>query len=111
LAKRRWVKVPLTNYYTTLPSPTNDLSQLLHPVQFAGSMNPLPKSVIELMTNRKLFTGAPISYGSNNVQAKDVPAYAASNLGILGDLYKLLDGQRSPAESAVNSINPITAIK
>jgi hypothetical protein len=109
--KESGVKVPKTDYYTTLPSPTNDLSQLLHPVQFAGSMNPLPKSVIELMTNRKLFTGAPISYGSNNVQAKDVPAYAASNLGILGDLYKLLDGQRSPAESAVNSINPITAIK
>jgi hypothetical protein len=97
-------------YYTTMPSPTADLGQLLHPVQFAGSLNPLPKSIIELMTNRKLFTGAPISYGSNSVQAKDLPAYAASNMGILGDLYKLLNGNRTPMESLVNSGNPITRI-
>jgi hypothetical protein len=97
-------------YYTTMPSPTNDLGQLLHPVEFAGSLNPLPKSIIELMTNRKLFTGAPISYGSNSVQAKDLPEYTASSLGILGDLYKLLDGKRTFKESLVNSGNPITRI-
>jgi hypothetical protein len=107
-----WLPIPekAKNYYTTLPSPTNDLGQLLHPLELAGSMNPLPKSIIELMTNRKLFTGAPISYGSNSVQAKDLPAYAASNLGILGDLYKLLSGQRTPTESLINSGNPITRI-
>jgi hypothetical protein len=109
--KEGGIKVPKANYYTTMPSPTNDLGQLLHPLQFAGSLNPLPKSIIELMTNHKLFTGAPISYGSNSVQAKDIPAYTASNLGILGDLYKLLDGERTPTESLINSANPITRIK
>jgi hypothetical protein len=97
-------------YYTTDPTPVNDLNQLLHPVQFMGSLNPVPKSAIELATNRKLFTGNPISYGSNTVQGKDVPAYVASNLGIFGDLYKLLSGQRTTGEALVNNFNPISRI-
>jgi hypothetical protein len=97
-------------YYTTTPSPVNDLNQLLHPLSFLGSMSPAPKMATELATNHQFFNGQPISYGGGGVQGKDVPAYLAKNMGILGDLYKLLEGKRSPKESVINSFNPITRI-
>jgi hypothetical protein len=98
------------DYYTTVPSPVNDVEMLGHWGQFLGSLNPALKMGAEMTTNKKFYTGKPISYGSNNVQAKDVPQYLASNLGIGGNIYDLLSGRKTPTESAVNLFKTMTKI-
>jgi hypothetical protein len=98
------------DYYTTVPSPVNDVEMLGHPGQFLGSLNPALKMGAEMTANKKFYTGKPISYGSNSVQAKDVPQYLASNLGIGGNIYDLLSGRKTPTESAVNLFKTMTKI-
>jgi hypothetical protein len=98
------------DYYTTVPSPVNDVEMLGHPGQFLGSLNPALKIGLESMANKKFYTGKPISYGSNSVQAKDVPQYLASNLGIGGNIYDLVSGRKTPTESAVNFFKTMTKI-
>jgi hypothetical protein len=98
------------DYYTTVPSPVNDVEMLGHPGQFLGSLNPALKMGLESMANKKFYTGKPISYGSNSVQAKDVPQYLASNLGIGGNIYDLVSGRKTPTESAVNFFKTMTKI-
>ena len=98
------------DYYTTVPSPVNDVEMLGHPGQFLGSLNPALKMGAEMTANKKFYTGKPISYGSNSVQAKDVPQYLASNLGIGGNIYDLVSGRKTPTESAVNFFKTMTKI-
>jgi hypothetical protein len=98
------------DYYTTVPSPVNDVEMLGHPGQFLGSLNPALKMGLESIANKKFYTGKPISYGSNSVQAKDVPQYLASNLGIGGNIYDLVSGRKTPTESAVNFFKTMTKI-
>jgi hypothetical protein len=107
--KKSGIKVN-KDYYTTIPSPTNDLEMLGHPSQFLGSMNPALKMLGEMTMNKKFYTGKPISYGSNSLQSKDVPQYLASNLGIGGNIYDLLSGRKGAGESLVNLFNPVTKI-
>jgi hypothetical protein len=64
----------------------------------------------ETSLNRKFYTGKPISYGSDELQAEDVPQYVASNMGIFGNLYDLLSGRKGAGESAFNLFNPVTKI-
>lgn len=104
------IKVPGMNYYTSLPSPTSDLEMLLNPRQALGSLNPVIKIPIELATNKKLYTGSPISYGSDTVKPEDLPAYFAQNFGIAGNAYDALSGKQTILESLTNLINPITRI-
>jgi hypothetical protein len=98
------------DYYTTVPSPVNDLEMMGNPAQFLGSLNPALKMGGELSLNKKFYTGKPISYGSDNVQSKDVPQYLASNLGIGGNIYDLVSGRKTPTESAVNFFKTMTKI-
>jgi hypothetical protein len=98
------------DYYTSVPSPVNDLETLANPGQFLGSLNPALKMYGEMSLNKKFYTGKPISYGSDELQAEDVPQYVASNLGIGGNLYDLLSGRKGVGESAFNLFNPVTKI-
>lgn len=83
-------KIPFMNNYVGLPSPTDDLKQFMHPLQFLSSVNPAIRIPIEMATNRQLYTGNPISYGSNTLQAKDIPSYVAKNFGIAGNVNDLI---------------------
>lgn len=78
-------KLPFMDRYTSVPSPTDDLKQIMHPVQFLSSLTPAIRMPIEMATNRQLYTGNPISYGKNTLQAADVPNYVAKNFGIAGN--------------------------
>ena len=104
--KESGIKIPFTNRYTQIPSPSNDLNSLLDPLSMLGSLNPAIKMPLEAVTNRKLLTGQPISYGEDKVQAEDLPAYTFSNLGILNDLYKASTGEKSVGESLLNLLKP-----
>lgn len=108
--KEYGIKVPGFNYYTSLPSPTADLEMLVNPRQALGSLNPMFKIPIELATNTKLFTGNPISYGSNDVKPEDIPEYLAQNFGITGNIYDAASGKKNIIEALVNLLNPISKI-
>lgn len=97
-------------YYTQNSSPVLDLNNVLNPTQELGSMNPTAKMILEMALNRQFFTGSPISYGSNTVQAKDVPSYLAKNFGIAGNLYDMLSGKKSPALTGVNLLHSVTKV-
>jgi hypothetical protein len=60
--------------------------------------------------NKKFFTGAPISYGSQQVQPSDLPSYLASNLGIGGNIYDFLSGKKGAGESLVNLLGSISKV-
>lgn len=108
-------KLPFMDWYTSVASPTDDLKQFMHPEQFLGSMNPLPKMILESAFNKELYTGNPISYGSKTVQPKDIPAYVAKNFGITGTFSDLLQSfagtnNKTPAEVVDNYANPMSKI-
>jgi hypothetical protein len=108
--KQTGIKVPGTNYYKSVPSPVNDLGQLANPREFLGSMTPAAKMPIEMLMNKKFFTGKPISYGSDNLKAEDLAQYLASNLGIGGNAYDSFSGRKTVGESLINLFGSISKI-
>jgi hypothetical protein len=105
--KENGIKIPFTNYYTSLPFPTSDLQTVLNPLSELGSMNPAIKVPIELQTNKQLFNGSPISYGSQTVKPEDLPRYLMSQLGGK-DIYNMASGNKSVLETLANLVNPIS---
>lgn len=97
-------------YYTTYPTPVTDLGLPLNPSQLMGSLTPSVKMPIEMALNKKFFTGKPISYGSSSLQPKDVPSYVASNLGIGGNMFDAVGGNKTPLESLVNFFHSISKV-
>lgn len=97
-------------YYTSIPSPVNDLEMLTNPRNVLSSIHPAAQMGIELPMNQTLFTGDPISYGSDNVQEEDILRYLASKLGVAKNIYQSVDGSKTPGESLVNFFNPITKV-
>jgi hypothetical protein len=97
--------------YTNIPSPVNDLKLVENPMQFLGGLNPALKIGMETGTNKQFYTGKPISYGSDGVQAKDLPYYLSHNLGIGGNAYDLGSGKDSILEFIANLIKPTTKVK
>lgn len=104
------IKIPGTNYYTSLPSPTEDLNTLLNPMSLIGSMAPVPKIALETYMNKQFFTGKPITYGQNSVDPADLPGYLSKQFGVTGNIYDAVSGKRSPGEALVNYLNPIYGI-
>lgn len=109
------IKLPFLDYYTTLPSPTDDLKQLGNPLGLISSLNPVAKMGIEMAANKNLYTGKPISYGEQKIQAKDIPAYVAKNFGVAGDIGSLVgsmfgQGNKTPTEILTNYLNPESKI-
>jgi hypothetical protein len=98
------------DYYTTLPSPTNDLSTVLNPMDSLGSLTPAIKMPIEMKTNKSLFTGNPISYGSNELQNEDMLSYIMSNLGIGNNVYQGVTGDKSAFEKIMSVIKPVSRV-
>lgn len=98
------------DYYTSIPNPSSDLEMLTNPRSFLGSLNPGIKMPLEMAMNKKMYTGKPISYGSDDMQAEDILSYLASNLGIGGSAYDAFSGKKTAGESLMNFFNPITKI-
>lgn len=109
--KQAGIKIPGTNSYTSLPSPTDDLNQVLNPLSLESSMNPAIKSLLELSLNKQFFTKKPISYGTDTVQAKDVPNYLAHQLGIFGNIADIMSGKKSVGKAVGDSIFPTYGIQ
>jgi hypothetical protein len=109
--KESGIKLPGTDYYTSLPSPTKDLNLLLNPLSFLSSISPVPKMGTEIAMNRKFFTQKPISYGEDSTQVEDLPEYFAKNFGITGNLWDAATGKKGIGESLVNSVNPIYGVQ
>lgn len=107
---RGYIKIPNSNYFTSLPNPVTDLNTVLNPLSMLGSTNPAAQIPIETYMNKTMFTGKPISYGSPTVQPQDIPAYLASKSGIGGNIYDAVTGKKSIAESLMNLLNPISKI-
>lgn len=108
--KETGVKIPFANAYTSVPSPTNDLNTVLNPLSIMSSSNPALKIPLEVYMNQKMYTKKPISYGSDNIQAEDLPDYLASNTGIGNNIYQMLKGEKSVPESILNIFKPVTKI-
>lgn len=108
--KEGGVKIPKSNYYKSIPSPVMDLKQLLNPREFASGTTPAIKMPIELLMNKKFYTGKPISYGEDNVQAEDLLQYIISNMGIGGNAYDAASGKKGVGESIINLFSPISKI-
>jgi hypothetical protein len=98
------------NNYAGVPNPSSDLEMLTNPAQFLGSLNPAIKMTAEMALNKKFFTGKPISYGSDSLQAADVPSYLAGNMGIGGNMYDWATGKKGNMESLINLLKPISKI-
>ena len=109
--KNSGIKIPFTDYYTTVPSPTQDLEMLMNPRQFASSVTPALKIPTEIMFNEKIFNGSPISYGSENMQGQDLLPYLISNTGIGKNAYDAFSGERSIGESIMNLLKPVSKIR
>jgi hypothetical protein len=105
------LKVPNSNHYTTYPNPVSDLNTLINPTSLISSTAPAIKVPIEMMTNRKLFTGQPISYGSDKVKPEDLPEYFASQTGIGKNIYDMLSGNKGVGESLINLFRPVSEIR
>lgn len=98
-------------YYTSLPSSTNELGSMIDPLSYLGSMAPVPRMLIEGQMNKTMFTGAPISYGENDVQSKDIPGYLARNFGITNNIQEVATGEKTFGEFLHNLLNPIYEVK
>jgi hypothetical protein len=96
--------------YTTVPAPANDLEILSDPLSFLGSTNPALKMPLEMKTNKKLYTGKPISYGSNELQPEDIIPYLMSNLGVGKNAYDVASGDSSLLEAIANMIKSTSKI-
>lgn len=100
------------DYYTGLPSPTHDLGMLLNPKQLLSSTTPALRMPLEVAYNKKTFTGNPISYGSDNVQAEDMLGYIMSNLGVGNNAYKAFtDEETSTFEHIMGMLKPVSKIR
>lgn len=99
-----------TEFYTTLPSPTNDLTTVLNPLDAMGSLTPAAKMPIEMKTNKNLFTGKPISYGSDTIQGDDMLGYILSNLGVGNNIYQGATGDKTLLEKILSVIKPISRV-
>lgn len=97
--------------YMSIPSPTNDLTLVNNPASFLGSTNPALKMTGEMALNKKFFTGAPISYGSDDVMPEDIIPYLMSNLGVGNDMYKASTGETSIAEFLANLFKSTTEVR
>ena len=106
------IKIPKTDYYLGVQSPTNDLEMLFNQRNVASSLHPLIASYFELLTNKKLYTGNPISYGEKDVQPEDLPRYIASKLGVVGKTYNTLtsDDPKEFLENLTKFFLPISKI-
>ena len=110
--KESGIKIPGTDYYTSLPSPTHDLNLIASPGNFVGGMlgstAPWLKMPLEYTANRNLYTGQPLTYGQNEASPEDLPAYLAKNFGITGNIYDAATGKKSIGESIINYIKNIS---
>jgi hypothetical protein len=103
------IKIPGTDYYTSLPSPTDDLNTLLNPLSLLGSMAPVPKMLLETQQNKQFFNDRPITYGQDTVDPADLPEYFAKQFGVTGNVYDAVSGKKTPGEALINYLNPIYA--
>jgi hypothetical protein len=99
------------DYYTGLPSPTHDLGMLLNPKQFLSSSTPAIKMPLETSFNRKIYTGNPISYSSDNVQSEDMLDYIMSNLGVGNNAYQAATGDKTTFENIMGMLRPVSKIR
>lgn len=109
--KESGIKIPGTDYYTGLPSPTHDLGMLLEPKQLLSSTTPAIKMPLETSFNRKIYTGNPISYGSKDVQSEDMLEYIISNLGVGNNAYQAATGDKSVLENIMGMLRPISKVR
>jgi hypothetical protein len=98
-------------YYTGVPSSTHELGSMTDPLSYLSSIAPVPQMAIEGKMNKTMFTGAPISYGEDSVQAKDIPSYLASKFGITNNIKEVATGEKTFGEFLHNLLNPITEVK
>ena len=100
------------DYYTGLPSPTHDLETLVNPRSFLSSATPALKMPLEIMMNKKMYTGNPISYGSDEVQGEDMLDYIMSNLGVGNNAYKAAtDSEKTTFENIMGMLRPVSKIR
>lgn len=99
-------------YYSGLPSPTNDLNTVLGlGTPLISSMNPLAGGIIETNMNKNLFTKNPITYGQDEMAPEDFPRYLASKLGIVDNISDAATGEKDPLEALINLFKPISKVR
>jgi methionine salvage enolase-phosphatase E1 len=109
--KESGIKILGMDYYTGLPSPTHDLGMVLNPKQFLSSTTPAVKMPLEVNFNRKIYTGNPISYGSDSVQSEDMLDYIMSNLGVGNNAYQAATGDKTAFENIMGMLRPVSKIR